>query len=80
MHTQRSCAPSRVVRSDVHNEVSPPRENNLNIRRHNSQHDLSESSTSSNGDAGGIITIPDSTVVRTSRPKSLNLNIKPECT
>ena len=78
----------RSVQLDVHNEVCAPatqrvKENNLNVRRHNSQRNLYESSTSSNGGPGMIVTIPDkhdpNKVV--SRPKSLNiqqLNIKPE--
>ncbi|KAF6032518.1 wit [Bugula neritina] len=73
----------RNVQLDVHNEVrneSPkPKENNLNVRRINSQRTIYESSTSSNGGMGNMLTIPDATA-RPMRPKSLNvnLNIKPE--
>lgn len=71
-----SRAPVRVqldVRNDVRDPNSRVKENNLNRRRH-SQQNLNESSTSSNG-GNGIITLP---AERPSRPKSLNLNIKPE--
>ena len=83
-HTQRGSRPA--VQLDVHNEVrdnqsaKPPKENNLNVRRHNSQRNIYESSTSSNGGAGGMLTIPDCTVAKPNRPRSLNLNIKPEST
>lgn len=79
--------PPRTVQLDVHNEVRDPatqrvKENNLNVRRHNSQRTLYESSTSSNGGPGMIVTIPDKLDPNNkpnSRPKSLTiLNIKPE--
>lgn len=79
--------PPRSVQLDIRNEIRDPihrvKENNLNVRRHNSQRNLYESSTSSNGGPGMMVTIPDNPNKVVSRPKSLNiqqLNIKPEAT